>query len=155
MSRHVDSQGLFGRAELLERETEVSAVEELIEAVDGGGRLLVVEGPPGIGKTVLLAASKELACAAGLRVLAARGSQLERSFSYGVVRQLFEPLLASEPADERSGLLAGAAALASSVFDPANVADDPPGDVSLVTLHGLPLVDREPHRPPAAARRDR
>lgn len=70
-------------------------------------------------------------------MLGARGSELERSFSCGVVPQLFEPLLASERADERAGLLAGAAGLAASVFDPANVADDPVGDSSLATLHGL------------------
>ncbi len=82
-------------------------------------------------------------------MLGARGSELERSFSYGVVRQLFEPLLASERADERAGLLAGAAALAASVFDPAQVAGDPAGDSSLATLHGLywltaNLAERQP-----------
>ena len=35
-------------------------------------------------------------------MLGARGSELERSFSYGVVRQLFEPLVASLSADERA-----------------------------------------------------
>lgn len=123
--------------ELLEREFELSAIEELIGATDGGGRLLAIEGPPGIGKTALLVAARGLGRAAGLRVLSARGSELERSFSYGVVRQLFEPMLASERAEERAGLLAGAAALAASVFDPAQVADDPAGDSPVATLHGL------------------
>ncbi len=150
MTQDATSSRLFVRADdLLERETELGAVEELIAATGGGGRLLVLEGRPGIGKTALLAAAKDLGRAAGLRVRSARGSQLERSFSYGVVRQLFEPLLASEPADERSGLLAGAAALGASVFDPASVADDPAGDTSLATLHGLywltaNLTERQP-----------
>ncbi len=138
-----------GRDDLLEREPELGAIEALIGPVGGGGRLLALEGPPGIGKTALLTAAKGRGQAAGWRVLGARCSQLERSFSYGLVRQLFEPLLASAPADERSGLLAGAAALAASVFDPANVADDPAGEVSLATLHGLywlaaNLAERQP-----------
>ncbi len=145
----VTKQPSAGPAELLERERELEAVEGLIAAAGLGGRLLAIEGPAGIGKTALIAAAKRLGQAAGLRVLAARGSELERSFTYGVVRQLFEPLLASERADERSGLLAGAAALAASVFDPAQVAGDPAGDSSLATLHGLywltaNLAERQP-----------
>ncbi|MFL5829199.1 MAG: AAA family ATPase, partial [Solirubrobacteraceae bacterium] len=124
------------RPELLERELELEAVDGLIGAV-GSGRLLAIEGPPGIGKTALLAEARERGRAAGLRVLGARGSQLERSFSYGIVRQLFEPLLAAESADGRAGLLAGAAVLAAPVFDPAQVVGDPVGDSSLATVHGL------------------
>ena len=109
----------------------------LIDAIAGGGRLLAIEGPPGIGKTVLLAEARALAQEAGFQVLGGRGSELERSFSYGVVRQLFEPLVASQSADERAELLEGAAALAAPLFDPAQVAVEPAGDSSLATLHGL------------------
>ncbi len=72
-----------------------------------------------------------------MQVLGGRGSELERSFSYGVVRQLFEPLLASLQAEERADLLAGSAALAAPLFDPAQVAAEPVADSSLATLHGL------------------
>ena len=82
----------------------------LIDAIADGGRLLAIEGPPGIGKTALLAEARALAQEAGSQVLGARGSELERSFSYGVVRQLFEPLVASLSADEQAELLAGSAA---------------------------------------------
>jgi DNA-binding CsgD family transcriptional regulator/tetratricopeptide (TPR) repeat protein len=102
-----------------------------------GGHLLAIEGPPGIGKTALLAEAKALGQKAGLEVLSARGSELEDSFSYGVVRQLFEPLLASVPAEERAELLAGAAALAAPLFEPAAVAVEPAPDSALATLHGL------------------
>ena len=71
-----------------------------------------------------------------MQVLGGRGSELERSFSFGVVRQLFEPLLASLQAEERADLLAGSAALAAPLFDPAQVAE-PAVDSSLATLHGL------------------
>src|SRR5262249_50831110 len=105
-----------------------------------------IEGQPGIGKTALLAETKARGRAAGMEVLAARGSELERSFAYGVVRQLFEPLLASLPADERAELLAGASGLAAPLFDPVPLAAEAglgnegggaDGDASLGTLHGL------------------
>ena len=111
----------------------------MISAGPSGGRLLAIEGPPGIGKTSLLMETKARGQAAGMRVLAARGSELERAFSYGVVRQLFESFLASLPPDERAGALAGAGALAAPLFDPVQLAAAarPLADSSLATLHGL------------------
>jgi len=63
-------------------------------ALDGRAALAFVEGPAGIGGSRLLAATRERGEAEGFRVLAARGSDLERDFPFGVVRQLFEPALA-------------------------------------------------------------
>jgi len=123
-------------ARLVEREGELAALESTLGAVQGG-RLLTIEGPPGVGKTALMAQTKTLGRAAGLEVLGARGSELERSFSYGVVRQLFEPFLASVPTDERDELFAGAADLAAPLFDPVRLASEPPADASLASLHGL------------------
>ena len=123
--------------DLLERETELAAVAGHITAIPGGGRLLVIEGPPGIGKSALIAETKTLAQGAGWQVLAARGSELERSFSYGVVRQLFEPLVVSLGAEERAELLGGAAGLAAPLVDPAQFAAEPAADSSLAMLHGL------------------
>ena len=51
----------------------------------------MVEGPPGIGKSSLLAAARALA--RDLRVLSARGGELEREFPFGIVRQLLEPVV--------------------------------------------------------------
>jgi len=127
----------LAQPDLLERDTELATVASLIAATPGGGRLLAIEGPPGIGKSALMAAAKAIGDEAGLQVLAGRGSELERSFSYGVVRQLFEPLLASLPAEERDELFAGSAALAAPLFDPAQLAAEPAADSSLATLHGL------------------
>src|SRR5688500_16138587 len=98
---------------LLEREAELAELQAAVEAACAGtGRLVFVEGPAGIGKTRLVHAVRERAEAAGMRVLAARGSELERDFAFGVVRQLFEP--AVRAADER--LLAGTARPAAAVF---------------------------------------
>ena len=122
---------------LLERDGELAAVDDLIGATGEGGRLAVIEGPPGIGKTSLIVETKARALRAGMQVLTGRGSDLERAFSYGVVRQLFEPFLAQLPEDERAELLAGAAALAMPIFDPAHLAGEPPTDASFARLHGL------------------
>jgi hypothetical protein len=66
-------------------------------------------------------------------VLRARGGEYERDFPYGVVRQLFESLLAEE--ERREELLTGTAALAAPIFgaDPANHAGSDPFGVQ----HGL------------------
>jgi DNA-binding CsgD family transcriptional regulator/tetratricopeptide (TPR) repeat protein len=132
-----EAQELPIRSRLLERRSELSAIEGMVGAAAGAKGLLVIEGPPGIGKTSLIAEAKALGQAAGVQVLGARGSELERQFSYGVVRQLFEPFLAQLSAEERAEVLAGAAELASPLFDPAQMASEPAADSSLATLHGL------------------
>src|SRR5205823_9612113 len=104
-------------ATLLEREREL---DQLAAAADdvcaGSGRVVLVEGPPGIGKTRLLEALRSCARERRMTVLAARASELARDFPFGVVRQLFEPPLASSDETRRAGLLSGAAALATPVF---------------------------------------
>ena len=64
-------------------------------------------------------------------MLGARGSQLERTFGFGAVRQLFEPMLVDPERRER--LLTGAAASARGVFDVL----DEPAEGSFAVLHGL------------------
>ena len=95
---------------LLERQGELARIDRLLAAARAGrGGILVITGPAGIGKTVLVTEAGERASRAGMRVLAGRGGELEGGFSFGVARQLFEPLLAdAAPADE-AALLAGAA----------------------------------------------
>jgi len=88
----------------------------LREAIAGRGSLLVLEGPAGIGKTRLVLAAERHGHELGLTVLSARGSELERDFAYGLVRELFEaPLVAASP-PERAKLLAGAAGHAARLF---------------------------------------
>jgi predicted ATPase len=130
-------QALSAQFDLLERDAELAAVDALIRATPSGGRLLAIEGAPGIGKTSLIVETKARGKAAVMQVVAARGSELERTFSYGVVRQLFEPLLASMSEEERAEALDGAAALATPLFDPAQLAAEPAAAASLATLHGL------------------
>ena len=119
--------------DLLDRDGELAAVRAALDDLAvGDPRLLLVEGPPGIGKTRLLTEARRLAAARSVRVLCARGSQLEKSFGFGAVRQLFEPELTAQ--GRREELLRGAAASAGNVFDLAT-GENPEG--SFAVLHGL------------------
>jgi DNA-binding CsgD family transcriptional regulator len=100
----------------------------------GHPAVALVEGPAGIGKSRLLQATRERARTAGLRTLAARGSDLERGLPFGVVRQLFEPALVDPVHRER--WLSGSAVAAARVFDPAEV-DNPSADAGFSVLYGL------------------
>lgn len=105
---------------LLERDAELSTIDETIgRARDGQGEVVVVTAPSGVGKTSLLGVARSRAIGQGLRVLTARGSDLEAEYAFGIVRQLFERVLASEPVGQDDGLLTGLAAPAAAVFDPA------------------------------------
>ena len=87
---------------LRERTAELAAIDAWIDAAQAGqGSLMIVDGSPGIGKTSLIEAARRRTAAAGFRVLRARGGQLEQDFAFGLVRQLFEPLMASASEAER------------------------------------------------------
>ena len=102
--------------DLLEREAELEALSSAGESArDGRGRLVVIEGPAGSGKSALVAVAAERAEAAGLRVLRARGSELERDLGFGAVRRLFEGAVGAATPAEREELLSGAAAPAAWV----------------------------------------
>src|SRR6478609_1720661 len=105
--------------ELLERDEELATIERMLRAAaeGAGGGLVTIEGEAGAGKTVLLEAAAQKSAALEMTVLRARGGEYERDFPYGVVRQLFEPVLATTA--RREELLAGNAVHAAPVFDPA------------------------------------
>jgi tetratricopeptide (TPR) repeat protein/DNA-binding CsgD family transcriptional regulator len=126
---------------LLERENELAAVATLLDTVTAGhGGVLWIEGPAGIGKTRLLEVARCRAEAAGMRVLTARASDLEREFAFGVIRSLFEPLLTAMASAERDELLSGAARLAAPVIMLDGLpptTDNTDNAASFGTLHGL------------------
>jgi DNA-binding CsgD family transcriptional regulator len=129
-----------GTSLLLEREVQVAALRALADAArSGGGRFVVIEGTAGIGKTRLLAEGRAIAGSAGMWVLAARGGELEGEFAYGIVRQLFEPLLAVVSPDLRAELLSGPAALIASLLGASQPAGsrDAAAEGSFAILHGL------------------
>jgi DNA-binding CsgD family transcriptional regulator len=103
---------------LLERDAEMRELRRALSASEAGeGAVVVVVGGPGLGKTRLIDAADRLAEPKGLRVLRARGAELETTFPFGVARQVLEPPLAGLSPDERAGLFEGAAALARPLFE--------------------------------------
>jgi DNA-binding CsgD family transcriptional regulator len=128
-------------ASLVERDSELSAIDSALdEARAGTGRLVVIEGPAGIGKTVLLGEALARARARGARTLASRGAELERGFPYGVVRQLLEPTLRAASPSHRRRLLREPAGLARSAIlggRDANGDESPAADRLFAVVHGL------------------
>ena len=118
---------------LREREREDAAIQELL---DGRGRMVLLEGRAGIGKTSLIELACSRAAGLGFEVLRARGSELEAGFAFGVVRQLFERRLAAAEPGERAALLAGPAAATRALLA-GELAGPPAGDSSFAVLHGL------------------
>jgi DNA-binding CsgD family transcriptional regulator len=122
--------------QMLEREAELAALRQGIEAAGAGSSgFVLVSGPAGVGKTSLLKQGRRLSAERGLRVLAARGSQLEREYAFGVVRQLFEPLLAGADEQQRREWLSGTAGAAGPVLGQAPSCEAPQGDFTV--LHAL------------------
>jgi DNA-binding CsgD family transcriptional regulator len=132
---------------LLERSHELDVLRAAIaDARAGAGRLVMIEGPAGIGKTALLARAREAAAEAGLQVLSARGHELERAFAFGVARQLFEMPVARADAERQEQLLAGAAGLTRPLLrhgrrpDEHTAASDtarPAPDIGFTISHGF------------------
>jgi DNA-binding CsgD family transcriptional regulator len=143
-----------GAQTLLERDDELALIDEAIgAAVEGRGSVTLVRGPAGIGKSELLSAAAARAAGNGLEALAARGGEFERSFGFGIARQLFGPVL--DDAEERAALLQGAAGLASPALlvETAGASEERPavtmGDPAAPIHHGLHwlvanLADRAP-----------
>ena len=128
------SGGSSPATDLVDRESELIALRRAFDdVVDGRASLQLIEGPAGIGKSRLLHEARRLAAERSMRVLAGRGSVLEKTFGFGLVRQLLEPVVAA--AGDAGPLLAGQAATARPVFehvDPSGLAER-----EFAVLHGL------------------
>jgi len=124
---------------LLERQDELRAVDELLDAARAArGHLLLVEGHAGIGKTSLLDEAVSRARGSDTIVMRARASELESDFAFGIAVQLFEPLLAGADDETRDRLLAGSAALAGPLLErPTSWGGDEAEDRSYPVMHGL------------------
>jgi DNA-binding CsgD family transcriptional regulator len=125
---------------LLERAGELAVIDAALEdARTGEGRLVVVEGPAGIGKSSIVAEGRSRGASLGMEVLQARGSELEASFAWGIVRQLFEPLIVQLDDRARDELFRDAASHALGLFR-AVESDElvrSGEDESFALLHGL------------------
>jgi DNA-binding CsgD family transcriptional regulator len=116
-----------GPPSLIERESELAAIDAVLESARAGsGTFVLVEGPAGIGKTSLLRAARQGAVARGIRVLHGLGTEFEREYPFGVIRQAFAQTVRSER--DRARLLSGAGGLAEpALFDAGDVNADPFG----------------------------
>src|SRR5689334_7786904 len=129
---------------LVERTAELAQIESIVRR----GGVLSIEAGAGVGKTSLIEAAATIASREHRVVLRARGSDLERDFSFGIVRQLFERHCAEACSEERQRVFAGPAASVRPLFngDSGNSTDD---NVGFAILHGLywltvHLADRAP-----------
>lgn len=128
----------FTEAPLLERDAEIAALRATLEAAcDGVGRLVVVEGVAGVGKSRLLHATSSEASRRGMTIAHARGGELERGYAFAIVRRLFGPLVRALAPGEREALLTGAAGLSASVVLDAPGDASPAADPTYPVLHGL------------------
>jgi DNA-binding CsgD family transcriptional regulator len=129
---------------LLERDEELVLLDRLLtEASSGRGRLLVLEGDAGVGKSSLLDLAARLGDERGFAVLRGRGHPLEDRMSFGVVRQLLEA--AGQDGELRPALDSGGPPVAA-LLDPHS-GPDRASELDLVHAAYLvlrALCDRRP-----------
>ena len=124
---------------LLEREAVLARVGDALTAA-GRGRssLMLLTGPLGIGRSAFLQQLPALAGDEQTRVLRANAALMEQDFAFGVVRQLFDSLLAAAPEETRERWMAKADDFARLVFSAEGGAEVGDGAASSeAILHGL------------------
>jgi DNA-binding CsgD family transcriptional regulator len=132
---------------LFERDRQLASIGDAISAARAGaGRLLIIQGDPGAGKSSALAHAAAAAEAQGLQALEARGGIFEQATGFGVLRQLFEATVAKADGGRRERLLDGAAALAASVLgdDGAGALIDPASARHAIYWLLANLADEQP-----------
>ena len=109
---------------VLERERELDAVQAACGTLGSGhGRLIVVDGPAGVGKTVVMSAAADAAAAAGWEVARTRGGELERDLGWGIAADLLDTLLSRRSRAERERLFSGRGRWAAAVLEDREVDD--------------------------------
>lgn len=124
------------RHELVERAWELDSIAAAVDRLaEGQGGIVVLEGPPGIGKSSLLAELRRLAAErTDARVLPAAAAELEKTFPFGVARQLLEPAVREQQAELQGAAALGATALAGEGLGRSGAEND---DASFAALHSL------------------
>lgn len=113
-------------AKLLERSVEFDRVRALIDgAASGTGRVLVLEGPAGIGKTAVIEGAVRLARDSGARTGAATGTELESDYAFGAVRCLLSGLVIDAMRSTGNEIFEGAAKPAAAVLGLADTNGNP------------------------------
>ena len=132
------AMGVSKTAVLLERESVLEEVEQdLAAARAGAGRFVLIKGSAGIGKSAVLGAVRGRGEGMGMVVARARGSELESEYAFGVVRQLFEPLLRGCSRGERRRLFGRGAGRARDALGMASDGVTSGGERFLEVMYGL------------------
>ena len=79
--------------DLVGRREELEIFEGFLGAMPGGGQALLLEGDPGIGKTVLWEEAKRLARERGFRALTSRAAPSETQIAFATVGDAFAPVV--------------------------------------------------------------
>lgn len=122
---------------ILERDGELERIAAALDsAAAGAGRVVVVEGVAGIGKTRLVQEARELARRRGFGRLQATGDETETALAWGVVRQMVERSVSRYNGEVRAAILDGPAGRALAALDvaPQSAASDAE---TARTLHAL------------------
>src|SRR6478672_706119 len=102
---------------LIERDAELDVLHDAVNGLaKGTGRVVVIDGSAGLGKSALVEQAAAIAARAGYPIRRAAPSPQERQFAFGVVRTLLEPPLVAASERERAELLDGAAAAAGALL---------------------------------------
>lgn len=106
-----------GWSSLVERDSERELIGEALRSSKlGRGCFVILYGPAGIGRSSLLRAAVPAADRRGMAVVEACGSELERGYGFGVVRQLLEAPITSLTVAEPRSLLRDAGPAAESAL---------------------------------------
>jgi DNA-binding CsgD family transcriptional regulator len=147
MGQLIDVEGGLAPA-LLDREPELASLTGwLSEARQGRGKVALVLGGAGLGKTAFVQRSVALARAQGLVALKARGGELERDMPFGVARQLFEKTIRElQPAEQREVMTGPASGVRSllGMVDGGVATADPLGAIHALYWLLANLSDHAP-----------
>ncbi len=121
---------------VLERPDELGRIAAALDAAGRGeGKVVVIEGEAGIGKSRLVAEARAMAKARGFVRMQATGDEVEGAMAWGVVRQLIERSIARYAGETRAAIIAGPTGRAIEALDKAT---PDAGDAEVArTLHAL------------------
>lgn len=113
-------------------------IAALDDATRGDGRVLVLSGEAGAGKSRLTQDAVAAALARGFRVLSSTGSPIQRDLHYAMLIDILRPLVRRGPHGARAALLDGLPAL-SVLFEPESGTTT---DLDRVESLGDPALER-------------
>ncbi len=124
-------------APLVGRAAELAALARTWRSITSDGRLIVIEGEPGIGKTRLAAEFRHALTGAGATVLEARAYAGEATIAFAPVSALVRQGLDRADAGERLGALRHDQVAAAGLIVPALVASDESEALNRLPLDAL------------------